>query len=218
VNASEAVDVWLRDTIATLLGLGAAVRRDEPDSVHQARTTTRRLRAVLKLVPGDAAAALRKELKRYARLLGDARDLEVRAELAARLIDELGDDGDTDAAHERLVATPRADYRDAHARIVAYLDGADYAHLLELLDGVADDADDLDVLAVEHETRKHARAVRYLAEALGDAETAAEGARLQDAFGDRRDLELLARSLDGESDDVLLRVREAARKHAGPEV
>ncbi|GAA4158627.1 hypothetical protein GCM10022286_11780 [Gryllotalpicola daejeonensis] len=214
MNESEALDDWLRDTIATLVGLGTAVRRDDADSVHQARTTTRRLRAVLKLAPGDAAAELRHELKRYGQLLGTARDLEVRADLATHLLGELGDQSETDAAHERLIAGPRAAYRDAHAVVVDYLDGPGYRRLLELLDAVTDDADGLDVLAVEHEIRKHARSVRYLAEALGDDETAAEGARLQDAFGDRRDLELLARSLDGETDESLVRVREAARKRA----
>lgn len=207
------VEEWLRGVIATLVGLGTSVRRDETDAVHQARTTTRRLRAVLAVVPGGAAAAARKELKRYGRLLGEARDLEVRAGLAAQLLDEAGEQG-ADAARERLVDGVRAAYRDAHGRIVAYLDGSAYPRLLELLDEAAGDAESLDELAVQHEARKHARAMRYLAEALGDDETAAAGAALQDAFGDRRDYELLARSLDGESDEALARVRDAARSRA----
>ncbi|GAA4179681.1 hypothetical protein GCM10022287_32400 [Gryllotalpicola koreensis] len=195
-----------------MVGLGTAVRRDEPDSVHQARTMTRRLRVIVALVPSDAGRPAARELKHYGRVLGDARDLEVRAELAARLLDELGDDDETDAAHERLVTDLRAEYREAHGRVVEYLDGRSYRRLLALLEDVAEDADDLDELAVQHEARKHARALRYLAEALGDDDTAKTGAALQDAFGEHRDYTLLARSLDDETDPSLVRVREAARK------
>jgi len=207
------VEEWLRGVVAALAGLGTAVRRDEADAVHQARTATRRLRAVLAVVPGEAAAAARKELKSYGRLLGAARDLEVRAGLAAQLLDEAGEQG-ADAARERLVDDVRAAYRDAHERVVAYLDGSAYPRLLELLDVAAGDAEGIDELAVQHEARKHSRAMRYLAEALGDDETAAAGAALQDAFGDRRDYELLARSLDGETDEPLVRVRDTARARA----
>jgi CHAD domain-containing protein len=212
MTAEPPVETWLRDVIASLVGLGTAVRRDEPDSVHQARTATRRLRVMLSLIPGDAARTARKQLKRYGHVLGAARDLEVRADLASGLLDELGDDDETDAAHERLIADLRAEYDTAHAAIVEYLDGADYRRLLTLLDDVIDDAEGLDELAVQHEARKHARALRYLAEALGDDGTAAMGAELQDAFGERRDYALLARALDGEQDESLARVREAARK------
>ena len=212
MSSDSSVATWLRDVTDSLIGLGSAVRRDDPDSVHQARTMTRRLRVAIGLVPGDAAEPARKELKSYGRALGTARDLEVRAELAARLLDELGDDDETDAAHQHLVTAVRAEYRDAHARLVDYLDGRAYRRLVTLLEEVADDAEDLDELAVQHEARKHARALRYLAEALGDDSTAQAGAALQDAFGEHRDYTLLARSLDGETDESLVRVREAARK------
>ncbi|AYG02576.1 CHAD domain-containing protein [Gryllotalpicola protaetiae] len=212
MSSDPSAATWLRDVIDSLIGLGSAVRRDEPDSVHQARTMTRRLRVVIGLVPGDAARPARKELKNYGRALGAARDLEVRAELAARLLDELGDDDDTDAAHQRLVTGVLAEYRVAHARLVEYLDGRAYRRLLTLLEDVADDAEDLDELAVQHEARKHARALRYLAEALADDGTAKLGARLQDAFGEHRDYTLLARSLEGETDRSIAEVRQAAQK------
>lgn len=215
MGTEPAAAVWLRDVIESLIGVGSAVRRDEPDSVHSARTMTRRLRAVIGLVAGDAAKSARKELKRYGRLLGAARDLEVRAELAARLLDELGDEDSTDAAHRHLVDEPRAAYRAAHAAVVEYLDGRAYRRLVELLEEVADDAEQLDELAVRHEARKHARALRYLADALGDDDTAKLGAGLQDAFGEERDFALLARSLDGETDESLAHVREAAHRHSG---
>ena len=210
----SAAETWLRDTIDALIGLGAAVRRDETDAVHSARTTTRRLRAVLGLVPGDAAAAARKELKHYGRLLGEARDLEVRGQLAQGLLDDIGDGDDTDAAHRRLIDGARTEYAAAHAAVVDYLDGPEYAALVERLEQVRTLAGSLDELAMEHEARKHARAMRYLAEALGDKKTAQLGGSLQDAFGDRRDYTLLARSLDGEDDGSLVRLREAAHRRA----
>lgn len=212
MGEESSVRTWLRDTIDALIGLGAAVRRDETDAVHRARTMTRRLRAVLGLVPGDAASAARKELKHYGRLLGAARDLEVRAELAQGLLDELGDGDETDAAHRRLVEDARTEYSAAHAAVVDYLDGAQYRALVDRLEEVHDAARSFDTLAMEHEARKHARALRYLAEALGDEKTAQLGASLQDAFGDRRDYTLLARSLDDERDESLTRVRDAARE------
>jgi CHAD domain-containing protein len=214
VAPEPTVGAWLREVAAELAGLGAAVRRDEPDAVHKARTMTRRLRAVLAVVPGEQAQRARAELKRYGTVLGEARDLEVRAELAAGLLVELGDDDETDAARERLVAGIRTAHAEAHGRVVDYLDGRGYARLLELLEEATAGGDGVDELAVEHEARKHARAMRYLAEALGDAETAATGAALQDAFGARRDYELLARSLDGDTEEPLVRLRHAARVRA----
>lgn len=212
MGEASAVDTWLHDTIDALIGLGAAVRRDEADAVHRARTMTRRLRAVLALVPGDAAQAARKGLKHYGHVLGAARDLEVRAELAQRLLDDLGDDDGADAAHRRLVDDVRAEYAGAHAVVVEYLDSPRYQRLLDRLEELHSGSASLDELAVQHEARKHARAMRYLAEALGDEHTAELGSQLQDTFGDHRDYTLLARSLEGEDDQSLVRVREAAQE------
>ncbi|MFF2494748.1 hypothetical protein [Agromyces sp. NPDC058064] len=78
--------------------------------------------------------------------------------------------------------------------------------------------DGLDEWEVRHEVRKHARALRYLAEALGDEQAAAVGAALQDAIGDQRDHLLLARWLDddaeAESDESIRGVRDIARRRA----
>ena len=65
------------------------------------RQSLQRLRAVLGLVPGEEARTARAELKRYGQVLGAARDFEVRAELAAKLLEDVADadeddDGDGD--------------------------------------------------------------------------------------------------------------------------
>ena len=211
MGEASSAERWLRDTIDSLLGLGIAVRRDEADSVHKARTMTRRLRVVLGLIPGDTAKAALRELKRYGRVLGTARDFEVRAELAQRLLDEVGDDDETDAAHRRLIDDVRAEYAAAHDAVVEYLDGPRYRELTARLKDVHESAA-LDELGVQHEARKHARAMRYLAEALGDERTVDLGSGLQDRFGEHRDYTLLARSLEGEDGESLIRVREAAQR------
>ncbi|MFC4241918.1 CHAD domain-containing protein [Gryllotalpicola reticulitermitis] len=209
-SEGSSVESWLRDTIDTLIGLGTAVRRNEADAVHKARTATRRLRVVLDLVPGEAASHARTELKRYGRLLGTARDFEVRAELAQGLLDAVGDSDETDAAHRRLIEGVRGEYAAAHATVMEYLDGPHYQGLIERLEEVRSGTAGLDELAVQHEARKHARAMRYLAEALGDEQTAVIGAGLQDAFGEQRDYTLLARSLEGDDDASVARIREVA--------
>jgi CHAD domain-containing protein len=211
VGASN-VETWLADTVDSLIGLGPAVRRDDADAVHKARTMTRRLRVILPLLRGKAAREAAGGLRRYGKVLGGARDLEVRAELAERLLADIRDDDEGDAAHARLVKEVRRERVAAHRAVVAYLDGPKYARLLDRLEAVRAAADELDELAVQHEARKHARAMRYLAEALGDERTAETGAALQDAFGEHRDYTLLARSLEGDDDASIAAVREAARR------
>ncbi len=73
------------DAQATQLSfLDLAVRRDEPDAVHQMRVTVRRLRSALQAFPeivrAPDTAHVREELKWLGGVLGDARDTEVLAE------------------------------------------------------------------------------------------------------------------------------------------
>ncbi|HEY0249444.1 MAG TPA: CHAD domain-containing protein [Gryllotalpicola sp.] len=261
-NTASGFSTWMGDVAETLIGLEGAVRRDEPDAVHRARTMTRRLRVALPLVPGDAAREARRRLTAYGRLLGAARDLEVRGLLAERLLDELegsgnggeesepgkpgkpgasgkpdktgesggagehgmtgkpgGSEGrldslDTDAARDRLVHSARRDYRKAHTDVVDYLDKPAYRRLVERLDAATAHAASVDRLAVLHEARKAARALRYLAEAVGDTRRAELARTIQDELGDHRDHTLLARALDGADDAALTRLRELARDKA----
>ncbi|HEY0719230.1 MAG TPA: CYTH and CHAD domain-containing protein, partial [Streptosporangiaceae bacterium] len=64
-----------------LKALDPAVRRDEPDSVHQMRVTTRRLRSTLqsfgKILPTADTKHLAEELRWLGHVLGEARDHEV---------------------------------------------------------------------------------------------------------------------------------------------
>ena len=79
-QAGKVVSAYINAQAAQLKALDPAVRRDQPDAVHQMRVTTRRLRAALqafpKVVPASTAH-LRDELRWLGQVLGDARDAEV---------------------------------------------------------------------------------------------------------------------------------------------
>ena len=78
------VMAYFRQQAARLKALDIAVRRDEPDAIHQMRVTTRRLRSTLQsfpmIWPSSQTAHLKEELKWFGQVLGDARDAEVQSE------------------------------------------------------------------------------------------------------------------------------------------
>jgi CHAD domain-containing protein len=142
-TAGEVVLAYLRAQAARLTSLDPAVRRDQPDSVHQMRVTTRRLRAALQafpaIVPKPATQHLRDELKWLGGVLGEARDGEV---LSDYLRTQLA------AVPAELVLGPaqasvRAHFapREAGARsaVLEALDSGRYFALLDELDGLLDD-------------------------------------------------------------------------------
>lgn len=83
----------LRRNVRALITYDVAVRRDQPDAVHQMRVTSRRLRSALRafgeLLDPEWAGALRAELKWLANALAGARDSEVLLERLMRDLDEL---------------------------------------------------------------------------------------------------------------------------------
>lgn len=82
--AVQVVLAYLREQTGRLQALDPLVRRDEPDSIHQMRVTTRRLRSTLqsfrRVLPRKDTQHLAAELKWLAGLLGEARDREVLPE------------------------------------------------------------------------------------------------------------------------------------------
>lgn len=191
---------------------------DEPDAVHQLRTSVRRLRNVLagfgRYVEKRPASALRAHLASYGALLGAGRDLEVRAEDCRRVLVELGR---TDLGHA-LVDPLLAAHGGAHAVLVdwhASPDAAALEHLLGTwgeevpLTGRAGRPADRVTAAVlrrelrrvldraaegetSHDVRKAARRLRHVAEAVGEADLARAGKDVQGRLGDHRDAVLLA--------------------------
>ena len=82
--AGEVLLAYLREQIETLLDCDAMVRRDLPDSVHQMRVASRRLRSALRsfraLLREQDTEPLAGELRWLGEVLGHARDGEVLAE------------------------------------------------------------------------------------------------------------------------------------------
>jgi CHAD domain-containing protein len=141
--AGQVVLAYLRKHGEKLKSFDPMVRRDEPDSVHQMRVTTRRLRAVLRsfrrLIGGTDHLAW--ELKWLGGVLGEARDAEV---LAGHLRASL-----ETVPVEQLVGPVRARVQvhfapvgaQARAEVLAALDSERYFALLDELDQVIAEPD-----------------------------------------------------------------------------
>jgi CHAD domain-containing protein len=138
-TALDAVTASLRGLVADLVAADPAVRRDDPESVHEMRKVVRRLRSVLAASRGvldrESADALRARLSSLGRVLGEARDVEVRAQRAATEIEALPAELSDRRLRGRLEANARREYRRAHDRLLAFLSGAEYFALLDALDG-----------------------------------------------------------------------------------
>ncbi|TJZ77813.1 CHAD domain-containing protein [Rhodococcus oryzae] len=139
-DGTAAVLAALRDHADELDARAAEVRRDEFDSVHQMRVSTRRLRSVLgsyrSLFPDGATDGVRAELRWLGTVLGNARDAEVMAERFRDLLDAQPPELVRGPVRHRLVATNELAYRDAHIEAVAALDGTRYEALLASLDAL----------------------------------------------------------------------------------
>src|SRR5581483_1519663 len=82
--SGEVVMAYLGEQAAKLKALDTAVRRDEPDAIHQMRVTARRLRSTLQAFPmiwlPSTTDHVKDELKWLGQVLGEARDTEVLSE------------------------------------------------------------------------------------------------------------------------------------------
>ena len=79
---------FVLDNLRGLEELWAKVRDGDPDSVHQARVTTRRIRAGLRLTWGHSAEVA-KTFRMVGRQLGRVRELDVTRELLENLQPQL---------------------------------------------------------------------------------------------------------------------------------
>jgi CHAD domain-containing protein/uncharacterized protein YjbK len=135
--AADVIVEAVRQLVGQLEQLDPAARADQPDAVHQMRTTVRRLRSVLaayrRLFDADRVASLRDQLRTLGGVLGTARDAEVRAQLADDELSELGH-RTGDASHRRLVEGQLEEYRQAHASALRMLSSAVYYRLFDALD------------------------------------------------------------------------------------
>ncbi|MFG2496984.1 CHAD domain-containing protein [Streptomyces sp. NPDC048441] len=143
VTAGDHVLAYLRAQRDALIALDPDVRRDLPDSVHQMRVATRRMRSAFrsygKILDRTVTAPVGDELKWLAGELGIDRDQEVLTErLTARIA----------AAPRTLLLGPVrgrlriwtvAHRAGSRRRTVAVLDGKRYLALLESVDALLTD-------------------------------------------------------------------------------
>ena len=140
-QAGDVVLAYVNAQTIRLKALDPAVRHDEPDSVHQMRVTTRRLRAALQAFPKvvPETAHLLDELRWLGQVLGDARDAEVldeyfHAELASTPVELVI--GPVQARVTAYFAPAQAAARDA---VLEALDSPRYFAILDDLDRLLDE-------------------------------------------------------------------------------
>ncbi|MFL6100230.1 MAG: CHAD domain-containing protein [Actinomycetales bacterium] len=137
--AGQVVVAYLAAELDHLSGQDLAVRLDRPDSIHQMRVATRRLRSVLEtfepLVEPGVTQPVEAELKWLADELGQARDAEV---MRARVADDVAAEREhhrvTTAVVRRIDRELARAEKAAFAEVVAALDSARYQQLVVALD------------------------------------------------------------------------------------
>jgi len=134
---------YLREQSGVMKAYDPLVRRDEPDSVHQMRVASRRLRSTLQsfssILPSPATRPLRDELRWLTGVLGESRDAEVLAERLETLVRQTPDElvmGPVAARIQAHFAPLRAAARQA---VIETLDGERYVMLLDDLERLLND-------------------------------------------------------------------------------
>ncbi|GGZ27307.1 CHAD domain-containing protein [Streptomyces inusitatus] len=143
VDAGGHLLVHLREHIEALLAYDPAIRRNLPDSVHQARVSTRRLRSAFrsygKVLDRAVTDPIGEELKWLAGELGVARDQEVLAERLRSRIDALPRSLLLGPVRGRLRIWTTAQGSGARRRALTTLDSRRYLALLDSLDALLAD-------------------------------------------------------------------------------
>jgi CHAD domain-containing protein len=129
------------EQVRELLVWDRAVRADAPDSIHQMRVTTRKLRGLLRDyqdsfgLPDDGWVL--DELRELAGILGVARDAEVLAERYERDLDGLAPELVRGPVRERLVGGAQRRYQIGLRRSWIAMRSQRYFHMLDSLDVIA---------------------------------------------------------------------------------
>ncbi|MGW2208331.1 CYTH and CHAD domain-containing protein [Streptomyces sp. NPDC001781] len=138
VTAGDHVLAYIREQREAILAHDPGVRRDLPDSVHQMRVATRRLRSAFRcfgsVLDPDATAPVAAELKWLARELGVDRDQEVLAERLTDALDAVPPGAVTGPVRERLASWATARHAGTRGQVLGVLDSARYLALLDSLD------------------------------------------------------------------------------------
>lgn len=142
-SAGQAVTAYLRHQLGRLRAADVAVRRAEPQGIHDLRVAVRRIRSTLRsfrsVIGRGRAIAVGGELRWLSDLLGEARDAEV---LYRRVLTEL-DATPTDLVlgpvHAEVDRLTERGVADTRAAVRAALAGPRYLSLLSALDALVAD-------------------------------------------------------------------------------
>ncbi|MDX3353236.1 CYTH and CHAD domain-containing protein [Streptomyces sp. ME01-24h] len=198
-TAGDVALAYVHEQVAAITGWDPEVRRDEPDSVHQMRVSTRRLRSALKTFRRELDRAVTDpigdELQWLAGVLGLERDREVLAERLRDRLAGLPAELATKAVTARIGGDAPV-HAGARRELLCELGSGRYFRLLDtlesllaeppLLDGAAAPAADAVAEAVRRDHRRLRRRVEPALElepgherdlALHEARKAAKRAR-----------------------------------------
>lgn len=134
--AADVVLAHLHEQIGMIQAREAELREHDPGAVHRTRVATRRLRTALRvfrrLFHREVTDPIRDELRWYARVLGEVRDLDV---VRARLLETVEHlpAADRGPARERVEATLAEPHARARARLGELLDSQRFADLADAL-------------------------------------------------------------------------------------
>ncbi|MFJ4780678.1 CHAD domain-containing protein [Streptomyces sp. NPDC088762] len=141
-TAGAHVLAYLRDQRDSLIAQDPAVRRQLPDSVHQMRVATRRLRSAFKtyrkVLDRGATDPLGEELRWLAAELGADRDQEVLLKRIRTRLDELPGTLLLGPVRGRLKIWNAARATESRRRVLDALDSERYLALLDSLDALLD--------------------------------------------------------------------------------
>ncbi|MGW3668629.1 CYTH and CHAD domain-containing protein [Streptomyces sp. NPDC005141] len=136
-SAGAYVLAYMDRLVSALTDLDPAIRRDAPDSVHQMRTTARRLRGCLRsyrsVLDRKATDPIRRDLKWLANELGVERDHEVLRERLTSGVRELPGELVLGPVEARLKAWDVEQRTEARRRTLDALTSPRYLNLLEQL-------------------------------------------------------------------------------------
>jgi CHAD domain-containing protein len=143
-TAGEVVLAYVRGQVSAIKSGDPQVRRQAPDSVHQMRVATRRLRATLKsfksVLDPAATAGIAAELKWLGGVLGQARDGEVLAGHLAELVEQTPPELVLGTVQARLTEYFAPRNAAAVRAVIRALDSDRYFALLDELDALLAEA------------------------------------------------------------------------------
>ncbi|WP_329187901.1 CYTH and CHAD domain-containing protein [Actinacidiphila glaucinigra] len=146
-TAGDIALAYVHEQVAAIIAWDPAVRRDEPDSVHQMRVSTRRLRSAFKSFRRELDRAVTDpigdELKWLAAVLGLERDREVLAERLRDRLAELPEELVTEALTARIAGDAPV-HEGARKELLRELGGGRYFRLLDTLESLLTDPPLLD--------------------------------------------------------------------------